>query len=797
MIKNYLTAAARSFTRNKLHTLINISGLALGLMAGVLSIMFVLDELSYDKFHSKRDRIFRLNKINKETNGSRTLTAETSGLMGPTMIQEMPEVQNATRYIAWWDELVFSYNEKNVTIPSRGAAFTDSTFFNIFDFNLIRGDQSQVLRRPQTIVLTESTATALFGNEDPIGKSIIGLNNQSFEITGILQDPPTHSQFQFNALMSWTSTVPQMGSIPMDWMNNWIAQGINTYLLLESPQAEASVTPKLSKFMQDHIPTRVDKYELYLQGFNDTYLHSYNLQGLHVFRTGNIQYIYLFSIIAGFILLIACINYINISTAKAARRSREVGMRKALGAGKRQLTFQFMGESLLLTAMSVVIALVLLYLAVPLFNELAGKDLSMSLLLDPRVITGILALTFIVGLSSGIYPALIISAFRPAVVLRGAPITRPGSQWARSTLITFQFVISIVMIAGTLLMHEQINFILSKDLGFDKEHILVVDLTENLAAKRDVLQNATNAFPNVVSTSVGRMALGQGGASTYVIPEGFGPDEIEVRMFPVDGNFSQTYGLEMAEGRFFQQGSSSDSGSFVINEALARRLNWNTSIQKTIRFAEDQPAQPVIGVLKDFNFGTLYKEVEPLVMWVSRRTPGKFSVRFTGDPKPIVAFIEKQWKQYETRSPFHYFFVDQEFAKSYASEEKLYQTVMTFAGLSIFIACLGLYGLVSFTIEQRTKEFGIRKVLGASVASIGILVNKKFVALVGIASIISVPLMIPVMNQWLQKFAFRVTLGPSVFVYAILVTLMITVVAVSVQAIKVALGNPANALKQE
>lgn len=797
MIKNYIIAAARSFSRNKLHTVINISGLATGLMAGILSIIFVLDELSYDKFHTQRDQIFRLNKINKGENGSQILTAETSGMMGPTMVDEMPEVINSTRYLSWFDEIVVTFNEKNITIPSRAAAFTDSTFFHIFDFNLIRGDRSSVLSRPQTMVLTESTAQSLFGSEDPIGKSIVGMNNQSFEITGIVQDPPLRSQLQFDALMSWTSTVPQMGSIPMEWMNNWIAQGINTYLLLESKQAASSVTPKLPKFMQDHLPTRVDKYELYLQAFNDTYLHSYNLQGVQAARIGNIQYIYLFSMIAGFILLIACINYINISTAKATRRSREVGMRKALGAAKRQLILQFMGESMLLTLLSVVIAFGLLHLAIPTFNELAGKDLSISLLLDFRVLAGVVVLALVVGLLSGIYPSLIISAFRPAYVLRGAATGQAGAQWGRSALITFQFIISIVMIAGTLLMHKQINFILSKDLGFDKEHILVVNLTPGIAAKKDVLQNAANNLPNVVSTSMGRTALGQGGASTYIIPEGFGPDEIEARMFPVDGNFLETYQIELKDGRFFQQGSAYDSGAVIINEALARRLNWNSSLEKMIRFSQEQPAQPVIGVLKDFNYGTLYREVDPLIMWVSRRAPTKLSVRFNGDPAPILGSLEQQWKQFEARYPFNYYFLDQAFATSYVSEQKLYKTVMTFAGLSIFIACLGLYGLVSFTIEQRTKEFGIRKILGASVASIGMLVNKKFALLVAIASVISVPILVPFMNQWLQKFAFRVDLEPSVFIYAIILTLFITVFAVSVQAIKVAMGNPAKALKQE
>lgn len=796
MIKNYLLAAARNFRRNKLHTFINISGLGLGLMAGALSIMFVLDELSFDKFHSKSDRLFRLSKINKETNGSSTLTAETSGMMGPTMLQEFPEVDNYTRFLPWFDELVLTYNDKNFTAPPRTVPFVDSTFFQIFDFELVRGNEREVLNRPQTIVLTESTANALFGNEDPIGKLIVGMNAQQFEVTGIMKNPPAKSQMQFNALVSWTSTVPNMGSVPMEFMNNWIAQAINTFILLKSADNETAIEAKLPKFMQDHMPTRVDKYQLYLQPYGDVYLKSADMAGNRMTLSGNIQYIYLFMMIAGFILLIACINYINISTAKAARRSKEVGMRKALGAAKRQLIFQFLGESLLLTFLAIVIAVILLNFTIPLFNDIAGKQITMQMLLDWRVAAGVLGLAGIVGTLSGIYPALIVSGFKPATVLRGT-MAKSGGQWARNALITFQFVVSIVMIAGTLLMQQQIGYLFEKDLGFDKEHILVVNLTDDLMAKREVIQQATDNFPGVQSTSVGRTALGQGGASTYIIPEGFGPDEIEARMFPVDGNFQKTYGLEMTEGRFFEQGSSSDSASVIINEALARRLNWNSSVEKTIRFNVDQPAMPVIGVLKDFNFGTLYKDVDPLIMWVSGRNLRKFSIRFTNDPQPLLEFLQAQWKQYEARYPFNYYFLDQEFAKSYSSEQKLHKTVLTFAGLSIFIACLGLYGLVSFIIEQRTKEFGIRKILGASSANINFLVNKKFVMLVGVASLIAIPILIPLMNNWLQKFAFRIDVGPSVFVYAIAATLAITIAAVSVQVVKVAMGNPAKALKQE
>jgi putative ABC transport system permease protein len=804
MIKNYLLSAARNFRRNKLHTFINIVGLGLGLMAGFLAIMFVLHEQSFDQFHTKRDRLYRLNKINIEPGGGESLTAETSGMMGPTLVEEFPEVEAAVRFRPWWDEIVLSNDEKNVVIKEQWSAFADSTFFLVFDFDLLRGDPKNVLVRPQTIVLTETLAKSLFGDEDPIGKSVIGMEGTTFEITGIVATPPSKSHIQFEALMSWSTTTPQLGSIPMDWMNNWIAQGINTYVLMKDLPAgqpgttsEQVVESKLPKFMSDHMPTRADKYRLYLQPFNEVYLNSYNVMSGEMQKSGNQQYIYMFSVIAGFVLAIACINYINISTSKATRRAREVGMRKTLGASRRQLVYQFLGESFLITALSVSLALLLMFFAIPHFNELAGKELTMSLLLDPRVTMGIVTLMVVVAVASGLYPSFIISAFKPAAVLKASQGGRLTGNWARYTLITFQFAISIVMIAGTLLVRDQIHFVMSKDLGFDKEHILVVNLTDDVAQHRDVLQNNVDAFPGVLHTSVARTALGQGGASTYIVPEGFGPDEIEVRMFPVDGNFLETYDLKMADGHFFEPGSSRDSGSFIINEALARRLKWDEPLQKTIRFAEDQPAQPIIGVLKDFNYFSLYDEVDPLVMWVSARTPRRLSVRFTGDPSPLVEFLGDEWKKYEARYPFNYFFLDQQLAQSYASEKKLFETVLTFAGLSIVVACLGLYGLVSYTIEQRTKEFGIRKVLGASVASLNFLVNRKFVMLTCLAAVVAIPAVVPLMNDWLEKFAFRISIGPGVFIFAVMITLAITVLAVSIQAIKVAMTNPADALRHE
>ncbi len=797
MIQSYLTTAARNFRRNKLHTSINIIGLAVGIMASVLALLFALDEQSFDNFHSKRDRIVRLNKINNMPDGSTMLTYETSGMMGPTMVEEFPEVEKAVRFLPWFDEVVVSFEGRNFVVPSAQLAFADSTYFEVFDFNLLRGDARTVLDKPQSLVLTQSLAKSIFGDLDPVGRSVTGFDGKTFDVTGIVADPPRNSHMQFQGLMSWSTTNPQQGATPQEWMNNWIAQGITTYLLLDQPTSSTSLSSKLDKFMADHLPTRVDKYKLYIQPFTDVYLHSADMMGAELGRSGNQQYVNLFGMIAGFILLIACINYINIATSKATRRAREVGMRKSMGAARRQLVAQFMGESILLTLFSTFVAIGLLYMAIPIFNNLAGKTLTFSLLFDPRIIAGLVAITVLVGGISGLYPAFVVSSFQPAAVLRGTSFNRSSGSIPRQVLIVFQFAISITMIAGTLLIRDQVQYVLNKDLGFDKEHVMLVNLTDDVVAHKDVLVNGLNTQPGVVSVSTARSNIGEGTASTYVIPEGFNPDEIEVRMFPVDGNFAATYGLSMASGHFFEKGSASDSGSFIINEALMRRLKWDNPLAKTIKFNPESPAAPVIGVIKDFNFRSLHREVEPLLMWISGRNQSRMSIRFAGNPAPIISYLEEQWKTYEPRYPFRYTFVDQALASNYVAEQKLFTTVMTFAGISIMIACLGLYGLVSYTVEQRTKEFGIRKVLGASVANLNLMVNRRFILLVLIAAAIAIPVVIPFVDGWLDRFAFKVKRGPGVFILATMFTLVITFVAVSIQAIRVARSNPATSLRAE
>lgn len=798
MFNNYLLSALRSFRRNRLHTTITLLGLSLGLMSSLLAILFVIDERSFDTFHTRADRLFRLNKLVHQEDGTTIKTAETSGMMGPTMREDFPEVESVVRYQPWYNPVVLSNQDRHLELAEKDLLIVDSTFFQVFDFALVRGDARNVLARPGTMVITERVAQALFGNEDPIGRSVQGINSQSFEITGITKESPRNSHIQFQGLVSWSSTVPQLGSIPYEWMNNWIAQGINTYVLLRPGSDVTVLQEKLPGFMKRHLPERMDRYALYLQPFRDVYLDAADIKYHGMARTGSRPYVTLFSLIAGFILFIACINYINISTSKATRRAREVGMRKSLGATKGQLIRQFLGESLITTLVAGIAALALLYMVIPYFNHLAGKSLPFERLWNVQAVAAFAALIVTVAFLSGLYPAFVLSAFRSAQVLKANAQSKLSGHLPRQVLITVQFALAIAMIAGTLLMYQQMRFVLSKDLGFDKENVVVVQLTNDMTPKGKLFAEEVARHPSVVATSLGRTALGMGGASTRIQPEGFPPDQVEVRMFPADGGFRETYDLQLALGRFFDvPARASDSSAMVINETLARQLGWTDPIGKTIKLDPDDIARPVIGVLKDFHYMSLYDEVEPLVMWVSPRAGRYLSVRFSGNPAELLSHMEEKWKLFEARYPFKSTFVDEAYARAYQSEEKLFQTVMTFAGLSLLIACMGLYGLVSFTLEQRTKEIGIRKVLGATVMGLNLMVNRKFVILVLVASVAAVPVVVPMMSRWLGKFAFHIDLGPGVFLVAIGVTLLVTILAVSIQAIRAATMNPAEALRVE
>ncbi|MEP2669364.1 MAG: ABC transporter permease [Cyclobacteriaceae bacterium] len=797
MIKSYLLTALRHFRKNKLHASINILGLGLGLMVSMMALIFMLDEQSFDTFHTKAERLYRLNKVRTDNQGNTSLNAESSGLYGPGMKDEFPEVEKFVRYQPWYNTVVLSFEGRNITLKEEEAVFVDNDFFNVFDFELVRGNREEALVRPSTIVLTNRIASLLFGSQDPIGKSIVGINGLEFEVTGVAEEAPRNSHIQYKALISFASTTPQLGPLDYEWMNNWHTQTLTTYLLLYPEADPAPIRSKLKDFTAQHIPTRVDSYEFYLQPFKDIYLSSNVVLYHRMAKTGNQKYVYFFGLIAGFILFIACVNYINISTSKSTKRAREVGMRKTLGASKQQLINQFLGESFLTTILSGLLALLLLYMAVPLFNEIAGKTIGYDLLWTREVIGAIAILMILVSVIAGGYPAFVLSAFRTSEVLKPSAKSSLKGNWPRHVLITFQLIIAVIMIACTLIVRNQLQYVFSKDLGFDKDHIVVMELTSAMIPQGEVIQQEISRHSSIVSTSLSRMALGGGSSSTYVQPEGFPPDQVEIRMFPVDFQFKETYGLTNVMGRFFDNKIASDSNALIINEALMKQLQWDDPTQKTIKFQDDPVAYPVIGVVKDFNFRSLYQEVEPLVMWLSSNNRRNLSIRFSGNPSELLTFMETTWKKFESRYPFQYYFVDQAFAEAYESDQKVFKTVVTFSTMSIIIACLGLYGLVSFTIEQRTKEFGIRKILGATVSGLSYMVNRKFIAMVLLAGAIAIPVVLKMIKPWLATFAYQIDLGVGVFALSIGITLLVTLLAVSIQAIKAATTNPSEALRYE
>ncbi|HYG03832.1 MAG TPA: ABC transporter permease [Chryseosolibacter sp.] len=796
MLKSYLIAALRNFGRNKLNTFINVFGLSIGLAVSVLAIAFFLDETSFDNFHSKAHQIYRLNKVVNETNGSTSLTAETSGMMGPTIVTELPGVLASVRY-APRNNVVWSYKANNVPVVDGMSIFVDSTFFNLFDFTFLHGDSQSALVRPLTTVLTEGLAQRLFGQEDPVGKVIKGPNDFDFEVTGVVTNPPRNSHIQFEALMSWSTTLPDTGPIPMTYLNNWISQALTTYILLDENANVAALQQQLKSFLFRHLPERAEKYYLYLQPLDKLYLSGSEVGRHRMAKAGSRQFIYTFGAIACLTLIVACINFINITTARSTRRVREVGMRKTLGATKIQLINQFIGEAFVMMIIAASVAVGIAYLALPWFNELTARNIPFQIMLTPMVVGSFLLLVIIVTLLAGFYPAFAMAQARTAEVLKSNQrLTLSGTK-GRYVLVTFQFLITIMMITGTRVIYKQSEFLLTKDLNFNKGQVFTIPLTPSVSQQVQVYKQEILKHPSVQHASVTQFAVGGGVSSTYVIPEGFPPDEIEIRMFPVDAAFGQTYGLEMAAGRFFDERLASDSNAVIINEALVQKLGWSDAINKTIKFREDGPAYPVIGVVEDFHYRALYDPIEPLVMWISDQYHHNIAVRFSGNPSSLIAFAQDKWQLFENRYPFKYTFADDSFARAYASEERLFRTFMTFAAISIIVACLGLYGLVSFLLEQRIKEFGIRKVLGATLSQLNFLILNKFILMVAIAGVLATPIVLMLGNEWLSKFAYRVTLSTGVVVSAVIATLAVCCLAVSVQVFKVGYKNLIDALKSE
>ncbi|MEM6766445.1 MAG: ABC transporter permease [Bacteroidota bacterium] len=805
MNANYWKVAWRHMRQNRIYTTINLLGLAVGIVCTVFITLFTLDELSYDTFHSHADRIIRIVETQSDQEGNVAEMAQTYGALTPVLQNEFPNWEYVSRVLPE-NQLVSRGPDKRA--QEDRFFYVDSTFLDIFDFPLIAGDKTTALDAPFSLLLTASSAKKYFGTENPVGEILTvrsedGTN--TFKITGVLENVPANSHIQFDFLASYSS----LRTI-MPWVNNWNYPPLYTYALLP-PQADFDqVRDQLAKIPKKYLRQDLaDSRQFFLQKLTDIHLRSQREGELSA--NGDIAYIYVFGAIAFFILLIACINFMNLSTALSIKRSKEVGMRKVMGAQRSQLIRQFIGESLIMTVIAMCIAALIIWLALPYFNEFTGKSLELSLLNPFQILLIILGLILGVGLLSGSYPAFYLSGFMPTQVLKGVKKSSHGSEIVgiRKGLVIFQFALSSGLIIGTAIIYNQMDFLRNKNLGFDKEQLILVKLRdEDDQIHIESLRKELPQFPNILAATASSGIPAKGGYHGFIVtPKNAKADSLSMATnFINDYDYVSTMGMEVLAGRDFSEDFSTDAQrAFLINEAAAEKLGWENPINQELTLTyyykgEIQKSGKVVGMVKDFHFNSLHKRVDPVIMHVSGPTyyTNMLIIRAIGADLPgTLEHIEKKWTAFNPNRPFEYEFMDEVFDALYRKEESLAKVTSVFSLLAVCIACLGLFGLAAFTAEQRTKEVGIRKVLGASATSIIALMSWDFLKLVLIAFVLSLPLSYYFMQDWLKSFAYRVTPGLGIFLFSGLVCLAIAFLTVSSQAYRASQTNLVDALRNE
>ncbi|MBX2961022.1 MAG: ABC transporter permease [Cyclobacteriaceae bacterium] len=802
MLKNYLLVAFRNISRQRFYAFLNVLGLTVGIASCLFITLYVQDELSYDRFHPDADRTYRVN-LDAKLSAQEIAVAVSCPPMAGALINEVPEVESALRVLQN-SGIVMKYGEKAFTQDN--VFLADSNFFTFFNFPLLEGNPKFVLREPNTLVLTERIAKKFFRDEKALGKLITVRNDTTtYVVTGIAKDPPSNAHFKFDVILTGVSAPVFDDPI---WMNNYIAtyfkvhQGASTSVVKEKlddltikyigPEVERFMGMSLEQFKQQG-----SKFGYTLIPLTDIHLHS-NYQA-EIEPQGDIQYVYLFSVIAIFILIIACINFMNLATARSAGRAKEVGLRKTLGSLSGHLIAQFLAESFMFSAIAAVLALGLVYALLPFFNVLAGKELLFQSLLSTELLIMLLVVVVVVGLLAGSYPAFYLTSFRVTEVLKGK--VREGMKGGsiRSGLVVFQFTVSIVLIIATTVIFKQMQYVQNKNLGLNRDNVLVLSNTGQLNSSAQPLKQAITRQSGVVAASYTNSvpSMNIEGASPFRI-EGSEEDHLVVRYF-ADYDQVETMGYSVVEGRFFSHDFPSDTASIIINEALMNELGWKEAVGKDLFGFNGGGRIPfrIIGVVKDFHFESLRNNVRPLAMFLNQDDANYLTVRINGNPREAVVALEDLWKQYAGNEPFEYSFLDQNFDALFRSEQRLGNLFTTFTVLAILIASLGLIGLAAFTAEKRTKELGIRKVLGASEFSLVNLLSMEFTKLVLIALVLAVFPAWYFASQWLQGFAFRVELSVWIFVGAGATSLFIALLCVVFQALRTARINPAKSLRYE
>jgi len=798
MLANYLKMAWRNIRKQKGYSIINLSGLAIGMACCLLILLFVKDEMSYDRHHANANRIYRL-IIDGEVGGSLSHFALAPFAAPEAFANEIPEVESFVRILRIGRRMIFKYQERSY--EEEGYLLADETFFSIFSHSFLSGDPRTALDAPGSMVITKSTAHRLFGSEDPLGKTIVDEDGDNIHVTGIIEDVPRNSHFSFNGIISMKTLNEQQQVLLQQWLsiNGW------AYLLLKEGADPMAAQDKFAAITEKHTGEESREFGLsityFLQKLTDIHLRS-KLQG-EIEPTGDITYIYVFSVIALFILLIACINFMNLSTARSASRAREVGLRKVFGSYRKNLIAQFLSESTLLSLAGLLVSVGLTMLALPLFNHFSGKEMTAAALIQGPVLIAMLVLIIFTGLLAGSYPAFFLSGFQPISVLQGRLSRGSRSSILRKVLVVFQFAISIALIVGTGIVLQQIKYMKNKNLGFDKEQLMVVlvqnrDTVQNFqTVKSELIQN-----PNIRNVSFSSVVPGQGGELRLMIPEGKSKTETyDMYVTRCDHDFLETLGMELIAGRNFSREFTTDTTeAYIVNEIAASKFGWTAeeAVGKTLTFAEGRPGK-IIGVVRDFHFQPLRQSIEPLALMIEEQRLAFASVKIsTVNVSETIEFVKEKWMVREPGREFSYSFMDEDFAARYTAEERLSQILSSFALLAIFIACLGLLGLASFTAEQRTKEIGIRKVLGASVNNIIFHLSKEFAKWVLIANIIAWPAIYVLMNKfWLSSFPYRIRPSLPIFLVAGAASLLIALLSVGLQVIRASMADPAKSLRYE
>jgi putative ABC transport system permease protein len=810
MLRNYFKTALRNLWKNKGFSAINIVGLAIGLATCLLILIFVMDELSYDRFNAKADRIYRLDGEIK-FGGNHFILAVAPAPAGPTVLREYPEVVKEMRFRNNGGRLI---KKGNQNIKEESVVMADSTLFDVFSLPMIAGDPHTALKESRSVVLTEKMARKYFDGTNIVGRTLMVNDSVPYKVTGVIKDIPAQSHFHFDIFLSLTESQEARRSD-----DAWLSNNFNTYLVLregtdvkkfEAKMNRGVITQHVAPLVHEAVNISMEDFvksgnmvQFLLTPLTSIHLHSNKTAELG--GNGNIQYVYIFSAIAAFILLIACVNFMNLSTARSANRAKEVGIRKVLGSLRGNLIRQFIMESVLISFIAMVLAVGLAYALLPVFNQLSSKQMEIGLFVRPWLIPSMLGLVLIVGFLAGSYPAFFLSAFRPILVLKGGMAAGFKNSWLRNSLVVFQFFISICLIVGTAVIYRQLAYIRSRELGFSREQVMVIYnpyvMGDQARTFREKLLNLPGV-QGVTLTGYLPTSDNRNDDAIFMSPDLDIKKSVSMQTWPVDDQYIPVLGMKMAAGRNFSKDLLTDSTAVIVNEAAVRLMQGRKPLESKLYEIDDIKTKKVkeyriIGVVKDFNFNSLRQNVTPVALFL-QRDYGRMALRVSSTKiHQLAGQIETEWRRMAPSQPFAYSFMDEEFNNIYRTEQQMGGISLSFSMLAILIACLGLFGLTAYAAEQRIREIGIRKVLGASVTGIIRLLSRDFLRLVVVAMVLAFPLSWWGMHLWLQDFAYRITIGWEIFVVAGVISVGIALVTVSFQAVRAALANPVKSLRSE